>query len=459
MDTPLILVNGSKGKKSTIKYFSYLAGKFFKYNTLYYNFDNETETLKELIINDSIYINIEEHRKDVSYKNLINEYIASNNTLSELSLIAYVIIRYKIDIIITTPNLLSSYFNHILSGLTTIENHESQNIDYSVDLYINSSFIKEQVPLITCSHIKPMTCRIINVCEKFSIPLILANFYHLKYINYDTKLNTRYSYLNVCIALNLIEYLNKFYNIKTREVEQFSYLKYKTSTYNHKKVYVGSYPSSLPSLKGIIFDNTYAHIIQKNNVKFFIDSGGSYKSTNVICDWFSVNKSMNIKDISICIFSCDTHIDLVKTLLPLTTINFETLYLIDYNYKGRDFDNIIQNFENTIDVISDNNSPWIETMYNAFNLFYNDEKYEFGRKRSALPLNEYMGFDEIKTELDEDIDIIKLPKTPNLIIDDIDSILSWIFQMSNSNSNLNYNVLITGSKRIAEDVSNIIELL
>jgi hypothetical protein len=96
-------------------------------------------------------------------------------------------------------------------------------------------------------------------------------------------------------------------------------------------------------------------------------------------------------------------------------------------------------------------------MYDAFNTFYNDEKYDFGRKRSALPLNEYMGFDEIKS--DEDIDIIKLPKTPNIIIDDIDSILSWIFQMSNSNSKLNYNILITGCKRISEDVSNIIELL
>ena len=162
------------------------------------------------------------------------------------------IIKYKIDFIITKPNLLTKYFKHIVSGLTTIENHDSQDEDYTLNLLslnnISDNFIQKNVPLISCAHIKSLTNKIIDICNKKSILFILTNFYHLKYIEYDTKLNTRYSYVNIAIALTILDYIIKFYIPKTREFDISSYnLKYKTSSYNRQKVLVGCIPSNLPS--------------------------------------------------------------------------------------------------------------------------------------------------------------------------------------------------------------------
>jgi folylpolyglutamate synthase/dihydropteroate synthase len=461
MDTPLIIINGNKGKTSTIKYFSYITGNFYKYNVLTYNvIDN---VITDILINDKISVNIEEHKKDVSYKNLINEHSIQENeekeTLTELALLLYLIIRYKIDFIITKPNAYTKFFNHICSGLTTVENYETQDVNYLINLLLSNDFITNNIPLISCAHVKDLTNIIINLCDKYKSPFILTNFYHLKYIEYDTKLNTRYSYVNIAIALTILDFIQKFYNPQLRSIESVKWTKYKISTYNYHKVLVGNIPINLPSLKNMIFDNSYSKIIKKNNITFYIDSGGSYKSNNLITEWFKNSTKNDIHSINLCVFSCKENDDLIRTILPLTTINFESLYLIDYKYKGKTMENILSLFDKFEYRYWYEETNWTETLYNIFNYIYSEEKYEYFRKESILPLNEYMGFEEIRFDNNEHMLKTILPPNPNLIIDDLNSVSDWILNISNTNSKIKYNVLITGDKIITQEYYNLIHLL
>jgi hypothetical protein len=461
IEKPLVIIGGSKGKFSTCKYFSFISHQLYKYNILSFKYSETYRVITEIKINDKEILNLGDLRRDVVF----HPNFDFNDINEEISLINYICIRYNIDFIVSNINSLIKFGKVISCGLTTVEYHESQNLDYSLEeifkirepfVYsVENSFFNTNVPIIMCPQEKIITNKILDKCLKSNTPVFMTNFYHLKYINFNTGVNSRYSYINLIVALNILAYLNTIYNIKTKELEDFRYLRYKQSTYGNYRVYLGIIPNKLPILKNINFDLSYCGIKKYNkNLCFYLDNGGSFKSSNLLIDWF--NKNVIKKGVNICIFSCDTDVNLIRTILPLTTIEFETLYIADYNLFGRNVDDLFEDFdmgEKYKYKLRPQVNNWTETMYELFNLFYTDKKYRYGRKKASIQLNEYAGFEEIKIEKPEDIYEINLPdKNPDIVVDDLKSIFNWITRISIENSNIQYNVLATGSKFLLEDL-------
>ena len=51
MNTPFIVINGSKGKTSTIKYFSYITNQLYKLNVLTYDYNEKLNVIEKIKIN------------------------------------------------------------------------------------------------------------------------------------------------------------------------------------------------------------------------------------------------------------------------------------------------------------------------------------------------------------------------------------------------------------------------
>lgn len=463
METPFIVIQGTKGKASTVKYLSYSLHQLLNLNVLTYETDETKKNIIRVNINNKFDVNLTEIRKDIKNFEYENDYV----------LLDYLIVIYSIDVVVCIYNLLIEYYNVIACGLTTIEYDESQNIDYSVKLLTENcyNFLRKDVPLVVCPYNKPFNLKLFEICYYYQVPIVMTSFFHLKYINFDTRIESRYSYINLAIALTLNEIFyrcinnKKFYKDtlvikKPLEMKQFNPLEYKQSLYATYPFKLCPYPKRLPNFKNLNFGYEYAYVNKINpNLVLYSDAAGSYKSSNLLIDWFNTKsyfyQNSKNKNIKICIFSCDTNVDLVKTLLPLTNIDFDTFFVVDYGEKGRSYDTILSAFENPKNIehiyIDDNDYSWTETIYEILNIFYNDNNYVYGRRRASLRLNEYEGLEEFANENIQDLSHIRLPFVPNIIVDDIKSIIEWIFNLIKNNKDKTYHILITGQKKLIKD--------
>jgi len=448
MDVPFIVINGSKGKSSTVNYLTYNLLQLYNLNILNYEYDEELNEIVSIKVNN-VSLNLFEIKKDIN----------SDSSDFNVNLIEYVCIRYNINFVVCKYNSLIINFNIVICGLTTIEySIDTLNLDKDVEkLTINSKgFLREMVPLVTCLHSKDFMIKLFKLCNLCLVPIFLTNFYHLKYINYNTGIESRYSYINVAIALVICEMLNNTYNLDmktkriTNEIIPVDIKKYKTVEYDIFKSLFCKYVSPLPNLKNIYLGCDYNNIKKINdNLTFYFDSAGSFKSSNLALNWFNSKKE---NDINMCIFSVETNQDLIKTFLPISNIDLETLFLIDYNLKSESFDNLLNNFLGMINEDEDNDNRWIETTYNAVNYIYTDVEFQYARRKSSLPINDYAGLEEIKNVTEEEITNIAPPKTPNIVIDDTSSVLKWITSLALNNKTSNFRVLVTGCKKLTTDI-------
>jgi hypothetical protein len=448
MDVPFIVINGSKGKSSTVNYLTYILLQLYSVNILNYEYDEELNEIVNLKVNN-VRLNLFEIKKDIN----------SNSSEFNIELIEYVCIRYNINFVVCKYNSLIIHFNVVVCGLTTIEySIDTLNLDKDVEnLTINSKgFLREMTPLVTCLHSKDFMIKLFKLSNLCLVPIFLTNFYHLKYINYNTGIDSRYSYINVAIALVICEILNNTYNLdvkakrKTDEIIPVDIKKYKTVEYDIFKSLFCKYISPLPNLKNIYLGCDYNNIKKINdNLTFYFDSAGSFKSSNLALNWFNSKKE---NDINMCIFGVEPTQDLIKTFLPISNINLETLFLIDYNLKGESFDNLLSTFSGMINEEDDKDNSWIETTYNTVNYIYTDVDFQYARRKSSLPINDYAGLEEIKNVSEDEITNIAPPKTPNIIVDDTSSVLKWITSLSSNNKTSNFRVLVTGCKTLTNDI-------
>lgn len=448
MDVPFIVINGSKGKNSTVNYLTYILIQLYNLKILNYEYNEEINEIVNVKVNN-ITLNLTEIKQDIHN-------IPGN---LNINLLEYVCIKYNINFIVCKYNSLIIHFNVIVCGLTTIDYYlNTMKLDRDVEnLTINSKgFLREMVPLVTCLHSKDFMLKLFRICNLCLVPIFLTNFYHLKYINYDTGINSRYSYINTAIALVICEILNNTYNLDAKNKKLLNSIipvdlkKYKTIEYDTYKSLFCKYITPLPNLKNIYLGCDYNNIKKiDTNLTLYLDSAGSFKSSNLALNWFNTK---NENDINMCIFSVESNQDLIKTFLPISNINLETLFLIDYNIKGEDFDNTLINFSGADKENEDFNCNWVETTYNIVNYIYTDADFQYARAKSSLPINDYAGLEEIKNVSEDEISNIIPPKTPNIIVDDTESVIKWIKSLSLNNKNSNFRILVTGCKRLTTDI-------
>jgi hypothetical protein len=451
MNTPFIVINGDKGKSCTVKYLTYILHSLYKIDILNYEYDEDTKIITNIIINDKFTINLNDSRKD-----LINLEGDEN-----INLLNYITLKYNVKFVVCKYNSLIQYFKVILCGLTTIE----YNIN-TLDLYKNIEnltqnsvgFLRVNVPLVTCLHSKDFMYKLFNICNTYIVPIFLTNFYHLKYINYNTQIKSRYSYINTAIALVITQILNQTFELEKKTLidldRKLDYSKYKMIEYDVYRPLFCRYVSPLPNLNNINFNYNYNFVKKINeNLTFYLDSGGTYKSSNLALNWFN-NK--NEKDTNICIFNVSPEQDLIKTLLPITNINLNTLFIVDYKVNGKTIEDLLDIFDGIVKDTQDYKEDWSETCYNMTNYLYTDVNFQYARIKSSLPINEYEGLEEIKNVSEEEISKICLPVMPSIIVDDVESIVEWITMLQKNNEGCNFRILVTGCKKLTKDVYELI---
>ncbi len=441
---PSIVYQGI-GSSMIIAYNEYFFHNHFHLNTLTFALD-ENEELKYIRINQNKNINLFSYnvpkRMDANYEQNVT------NLIYEIS------VQYNVNVILLKSSFLNKFFNISLCVLGAIELHESQDFFVTICENIGANFLRKNVPVITNTLINgEILFRLNDELLKINSFIIAISSHHLKYINYDTKNNSKYSYINLSIALSTCEVFNKIYSSKFKASD------YKLIDFNDIKMRQGVYISPLPNISEICFDKPYNYITKIKNCHFYVDQSGTYKSNNFLVNWFhSHTKKLKRKNIvNICILDSNPKIDLIKSMLPITTLDLDQLYVLDYqNKKSRTYDELMFCFDNIHgDFLNSRyDCPLYKTIYDILIAIYHTEDLKDIRKKSMLSLLENYKINEvIKDKLSN---IILPDNVPNIIIDDLKSILGWINKNSNNN-NLEYHILCTGSKEIVTDIMNLID--
>lgn len=407
MIIPTIKIEGSKGKTVVCKYIEYILTKVLKINAIF--------------IDES---NLHMLDEDINY-----------------------------DVIVTKRSIVHNKFKTVITGLNVIDYDSLMNTlpDTTYDLLNKSPrFLRKNVPLVITNQTEQIFKVIEFICQDSNVPLFVSQLYHLNYINLDTKFTSKYNKVNLCLALTVCQLFKQMY----KNNYTFNERLFKTVDIYRKKTLYCPHFSPIPSLKDLTLGNYYTKIKKYENLNFYFDVGGSFKGSVLAVEWFeSYIKKLPIKNnILICIFNIDTQADLIKTLVPLTAVNFATFFIANYNLKGDSFDKIVQSIsinKENFDVI-DEPSDWTETIYNTVSYIYNDSSFINPRKFFNNELRESFGFHENF----DNPKLRKLPEDiPNIITDDPRSILTHILQ--NRSMDNTYHILCTGYKPLINDINEI----
>jgi hypothetical protein len=342
------------------------------------------------------------------------------------------------------------HLNPVICGLTTLDYERSMIVKEIIDDNFKYFILQKEVPLVTSFQSSFFLSQIFKVCETNKNPIFKANFHHLKYINYDTKIKSRYGYVNFALALMVCEIYSKCQKLKN----ELTLPKFKVCDSDFGKVHLCPLPLPLPKIKNLHFEE-YSQLYEHSkypNLKFYMDPGGTFKSSNLVANQFNrrLEIARNTKTVvPLLLFSCEPKCNLFLTLLPLSTIEFQNLFIINYSDKGSSFEKLQYMF-NSLDYLSnDNNSSfdWTETMFETINYIYSEESLNDRRIKSMSPLNEYYGFEE---NIDKCI-LETLPKTPAITVDENNFVNNWLQKLASKNKNIEYYVLVTGCKKIVSD--------
>lgn len=411
MAIPTIKIEGSKGKTIVCKYIEYILTQIFKLNAIFI---------------------------DESNLHILDEDI-------------------NFDVVITKRNIVHKKFKTILTGFNIIDYDSLMNTlpDTTYDLLNKSpTFLRRNIPLVITNQNEEIFKVMEFVTNDNNVPLFVSQIYHLNYINLNTNFTSKYNKVNISLALTicqLFKQLNKNNYIFNEKL-------FKLVDVYGKKTFHCPHLSPIPNLKALDLGNCYTKLKTYENLKFYFDSGGSFKGSVLAVEWFeSYIKSLPIKNnILICIFNIDPQADLVKTLVPLTAVNFATFFIANQNLKGDTFDKIVQSISINKENFNVMEEPvdWIETIYNTVSYIYNDSSFINPRKFFNNELKESFGFHENF----DNPKLRKLPEDiPNFITDDPRSILTHI--LKNRSMDNTYHILCTGYKPLINDINEILNSL
>lgn len=361
------------------------------------------------------------------------------------------------DVIITKRNIIHKKLKTVISGFNVIDYDSLMNTlpNTTYDILNKSpTFLYKNVPLVITNQTEEIFKVIHFTTEDNNIPLFVSQLYHLNYINLNTKFTSKYNRVNLSLALTICQLFKQMY----KNTYVFNEKLFKKIDIYGKKIFHCPHLSPIPNLKNLDLGNHYTKLREYENLKFYFDSGGSFKGSILTVEWFeSYIKNLPIKNnILICIFNIDPSADLIKTVIPLSTIKFATFFIANQNLKGDSFDKIVQsisiNKENF--AVIDEPVDWIETVYNSTCYIYNDSSFIEPRKFFNNELKESFGFHE---NFENPI-IRKIPEDkPNIVTDDPRSILTHILQ--NRSMDNTYHILCTGYKPLIDDINHILNSL
>lgn len=432
IETPTIIINGSTGKSLTLKYLNHILTDKYKLTTLYLEIDDRGVIGKGFICNKNEIRKIE-----------VSELQGDLN--DQIQLINSIVEKNQVNVILTKSSPLNLFFNVIVNGLSTIDYSMDHNLD--INLINNDNFLlRTQTPLVVCPQTKFVMTKLLQMTNFNRIPVFVSSFFHLKYIEFDTGIKSKYSYICVGLALILSQvFIRSFENLELKTRLPFDRQKYKKVEGYDSQIFFCPYPSILPSFKSIIIDPYYCRV-QKfrdlENMKVLTDAAFTFKSLNLVLDVFT--KEFNVKDhINILIIDPCIKQDIIKSILPLSTIDFEMIFVLENQLEGLTFTSLKEMFDKPRDVCSFEFGSWNESVYNCFNYVYNSKEMMIYRKNSRVPLNEYSGLEEL---FDQHTPVKEVPILKGLSIDNLESITKWLYRTGLNNKHLTYNILYLPTK-------------
>lgn len=456
---PTILITGTVGKTVTLRYINHILHNDYKFKTLYFELDQNNK-LSKAIVNGLEHIDLNLYRLGFEF---VTEGCLDAHE-QEAFLVHEIARENKVEVILGKNSILNMYFNVIVCGLSNIDYCRTIDIEEILNNVFSNFYLKDGVPLVSSPQRKDMGSEIYNICKAGSIPLFKANFYHLKYINYDTGIKTRYSYLNLALALVMCKiFLNNFVN---KEYIKYGIERYKKVECPFGMIYNCSYLNPLPLVKNIDFkeySKSYVYS-ESSNLNFYVEIGGTFKSSNLLINQFNrfidskriLNPNTTI--IPLLIFSCLPSNELFLTTMPLTTFEFEHFFIVDYGLKGYSFDKLFPVFDDPhkVNLLKNykENDEWTRTIYEAVTYIYSDETLLEQRKKSMSPLDEYYGLEENIHKCSIDV----LPKNPSITVDSLPYIKKWFCRLAKKYPKIQYYVLCTGCKKLVDDIFETFEL-
>lgn len=456
---PTILITGSVGKTITLRYINHILYNDYKFKTLYFEL-NEDNKLSKAIINGLEQIDIDIYKLGFEF---VTEGCLDANE-QEAFLIHEIARENKVDVILGKNSMLNIYFNVIVCGLTNIDYDRAIDVEETLNRMFSYFYLKQDVPLVSCPQPKVLSVEIYNICKAGLVPLFKANFYHLKYINFDTGIKTRYSYLNLALALTMCKiFLNNF---NGKEYRKYDITRYKKVECVSGMINLCSYVNPLPMVKNIEFREYSKNYVYTPapNLNFYVEIAGTFKATNLLVSQFNrfiESRRMqdeNVTVVPLLIFSCLPSNELFLTTMPLSTFDFEHFFIVDYNLKGYSFDKLLPVFENPQKYFNlksyKQNDEWTRTIYEAVTYIYSDENLIGQRKKSMSPLDEYYGLEENVKKCSVDI----LPKNPTITVDTLPYIKKWLTRLAKKYPKIQYYVLCTGCKKLVDDIFETFEL-
>lgn len=427
IETPTIIINGSTGKSLTLKYLNHILTNKYNLTTLYLEIDDKGVVHKSIVFDNTQFKEIQIDKTSLE----LSDHVDQINCLVN---------EYKIDVILTKSSPLNLFFNVIVNGLSTIDYNFEHNLD--INIIDNDNFLlRTQTPLVVCPQTKFIMSKILQMTNFNHIPVFVASFFHLKYIEFNTGIKCKYSYICVGLALILSQvFIRSFTDLKLKERVPFELQKYKRIEGYGSQIYFCPYPTSLPSFKTMTVDPYYCRIEtfrSLSNVNILTDTAFTFKSLNLVLDTF-IKEFDTQKHINILIYDPSIKQDVMKSILPLSTIDFEMIFILETQIEGLTFTSLKEIFNKPREVCNFEFGLWNESVYNSFNYIYNSEDMVIYRKNARVVLNEYSGLEEL---FDQHTPLKTVPNLKGLSIDKLDSILKWLYRTATNNKDVTYNVL------------------
>ena len=393
-----ISICGAYGKDLTLIYINHFLIKA-GYKVLLVNITKE-ENIKSIYINN-VSIDFEKKDKFEVLEDLYNQ--------------------YECDVVLIKSSSLDAFLSVIIAGIIRVDNLHPIHVP-------QEGFLKRNFPLVITTQKESVASELYNTALYSQSPAFVVEHYHISYIKHNIGLDIGYAYQNYTLALTIS---NIF-----KEMKPGKGLLQLVKTEGLKRVkpngsYFFSYPlpTTLPIINNLDFGNYYGKIIKKKNSTFYLDAANNGTAANYITKWFELD--CQGKDvIKLCIYYKEPSNDLVHAMLPISTVNYETFYIVDYDTHGNTYDNLRQIFFDDIIVIGDN-VPWIETSYYCISAIMHETAYESIRRKYNPKAGHF-----------------------NVVVDKLPCIQGWISKYSEAHTEADFRVLITGSKRVVDDMSS-----
>lgn len=395
-----IAICGAYGKNLTLIYLNYLLIKA-GYKVLLLNLTLD-QNIKSIYVNN---INIEFEKKN------------------DLEVVEDIYNRYDCDVVLVKSSRFNSHFSVIIAGIIRIDRLHPVNA-------LEDGFIKRNFPVVITTQTEEVAKEIYGICLTRQAPAFVSEHYHTLYKKHNIGLDISYSYQCYCLALTMSEIFKEMHP-KKGVLQLINLVNLKRVKPNGCYFYSYPLPSALP-IVNIEFNNYYGSIIKKGNTTFYLDACNNAIASNYVSKWFEME--CHSKDvIKLGVFYKEPSNDLIHTMLPISSINYETFYIVDYDTYGNTYDNLRQIFFDDIIIIGEN-VPWVQTNYECISGLLNETAYESIRLKYNSKASHF-----------------------NIVVDKLESIQSWISKYTEAHSEADFRILITGSKKIVDDMLSYIK--